>query len=66
MPGFSYAGHGWRKPSILELLPNSLKWSSPHLGEMLAYGAYGPGPSGTLPTDASLQDRLLDWFGRRP
>jgi hypothetical protein len=41
----------------------------PHLGEMLAYGAYGaygPGLGGTLPTDASLQGRLLDWFGRRP
>jgi uncharacterized protein (TIGR03086 family) len=38
----------------------------PHLGDMLAYGAYGAGPSGTLPFDASLQSRLLDWFGRRP
>lgn len=38
----------------------------PHLGEMLAYGAYGAGPSGTLPPDASQQSRLLDWFGRRP
>ncbi|MDF1605427.1 TIGR03086 family metal-binding protein [Nocardioides sp. YIM 152315] len=38
----------------------------PHLDEMLAYGAYGAGPSGTLPPDASPQTRLLDWFGRRP
>lgn len=38
----------------------------PHLGDMLAYGAYGSGPSGTLPHDASSQTRLLDWFGRRP
>ena len=38
----------------------------PHLDEMLAYGAYGAGPSATLPTDASPQTRLLDWFGRRP
>jgi uncharacterized protein (TIGR03086 family) len=38
----------------------------PHLDEMLAYGAYGSGPSGNLPADASPQDRLLDWFGRRP
>jgi uncharacterized protein (TIGR03086 family) len=38
----------------------------PHLDEMIAYGAYGPGPSGTLPADASAQSRLLDWFGRRP
>lgn len=38
----------------------------PHLGEMLAFGAFGAGPSGTLPPDASPQSRLLDWFGRRP
>jgi uncharacterized protein (TIGR03086 family) len=38
----------------------------PHLDEMLAYGAYGEGPSGTLPSDAPPQARLLDWFGRRP
>jgi uncharacterized protein (TIGR03086 family) len=38
----------------------------PHLDDMLAYGAYGSGPSGTLPPDASTQSRLLDWFGRRP
>ena len=38
----------------------------PHLDDMLAFGAYGPGPSGTLPPDASPQRRVLDWFGRRP
>jgi hypothetical protein len=38
----------------------------PHLDDMLASGAYGAGPSGTLPPDASPQSRLLDWFGRRP
>lgn len=38
----------------------------PHLSEMLAFGAYGQGPSGQLPSGASPQDRLLDWFGRRP
>jgi uncharacterized protein (TIGR03086 family) len=38
----------------------------PHLDDMLAFGAYGSGPSGTLPPDASPQSRLLDWFGRRP
>lgn len=38
----------------------------PHLDGLLAYGAYGAGPSGTLPADASPQSRLLDWFGRRP
>jgi hypothetical protein len=43
-----------------------LKVVEPHLDEMLAFGAYGAGPSGTLPPDASPQSRLLDWFGRRP
>ena len=38
----------------------------PHLDEMLAYGAYGDGPSGRLPTEATTQLRLLDAFGRRP
>lgn len=38
----------------------------PHLGEMLATGAYGAGPSGTLAADAPALSRLLDWFGRRP
>lgn len=37
----------------------------PHLDDMLAFGAYGEGPSGTLPRQASQQTRLLDWFGRR-
>jgi uncharacterized protein (TIGR03086 family) len=43
-----------------------LKVVEPHLDDMLAFGAYGAGPSGTLPPDASPQSRLLDSFGRRP
>jgi len=43
-----------------------LQLVEPHLDEMLAFGAYGDGPSGTLPPTASPQSRLLDWFGRRP
>lgn len=43
-----------------------LELVEPHLDDMVAFGAYGAGPSGTLPPDASPQDRLLDWFGRRP
>ena len=38
----------------------------PHLDELIAYGAYGAGPSGDLPADASPQLRLLDALGRRP
>jgi uncharacterized protein (TIGR03086 family) len=39
---------------------------APHLDDLLATGAYGEGPSGTLPPGASPQEELLDWFGRRP
>lgn len=50
-------------PGVVE---NVLQLVEPHLDEMLATGAYGAGPSGTLPSDASPQRRLLDSFGRRP
>ncbi len=43
-----------------------MKVVEPHLDDMLAFGAYGEGPSGTLPPDGPPQNRLLDWFGRRP
>ena len=38
----------------------------PHLPFMLAFGAYGDGPSGAVSADAAQQARLLDAFGRRP
>lgn len=38
----------------------------PHLDWMLAFGAYGDGPSGTVSPQAPLQTRMLDAFGRRP
>lgn len=38
----------------------------PRLPELLPYGAYGDGPSGTVTDDASTQLRLLDALGRRP
>jgi hypothetical protein len=38
----------------------------PQLDEMLAYSAYGSGPSVTLPPTEPPQHRLLDSFGRRP
>lgn len=50
-------------PQVVDAL---LTVVEPHLDDMLAYGAYGTGPSGTLPADASPQSRLLDSFGRRP
>lgn len=49
-----------------QIVVGVLKTVEPHLDEMLAFGAYGAGPSGTLPADASSQARLLDAFGRRP
>jgi hypothetical protein len=50
-------------PSVVGALASVVK---PHIEEMVAFGAYGDGPSGTLCADASVQDQLLDWFGRRP
>jgi uncharacterized protein (TIGR03086 family) len=50
-------------PAVVDAL---LALVEPHLDDMLALGAYGDGPSGTLPSDAPAQTRLLDWFGRRP
>lgn len=50
-------------PSIVVAVSDLVE---PHLDSMLAFGAYGDGPSGTLPPDTTPQTRLLDWFGRRP
>jgi uncharacterized protein (TIGR03086 family) len=49
-----------------QVVARLLEVVEPHLEEMLDFGAYGPGPSGTLPYDAPPQQRLLDLFGRRP
>ncbi|MEV8371681.1 maleylpyruvate isomerase N-terminal domain-containing protein [Kribbella sp. NPDC056861] len=53
-------------PTLDALLVNGL-WTmvEPHLDEMRAMGTFGTGASGSLPPDASPQDRLLDAFGRR-
>lgn len=66
--------HGWdllRAAGLDETLDPTVVselWAlvEPHLPAMLAYGAYGAGPSGKRPEDASIQTRLLDAFGRRP
>jgi uncharacterized protein (TIGR03086 family) len=50
-------------PQVVDRL---LEVVEPHLDEMLDFGAYGRGPSGTLPSDAPPQQHLLDVFGRRP
>lgn len=50
-------------PLVLEGL---LVLVEPHIDEMIAFGAYGDGPSGTLSSEATPQARLLDMFGRRP
>jgi uncharacterized protein (TIGR03086 family) len=49
-----------------DVVVHLLELVDPHLDEMLEFGAYGEGPSGTVPSDASPQRRLLDTFGRRP
>lgn len=50
-------------PLVVDRLLTLVK---PHLDDMLSFGSYGEGPSGTLPPEAPPQARLLDWFGRRP
>jgi uncharacterized protein (TIGR03086 family) len=49
-----------------DVVARLLEVIEPHLEEMLAFGAYGAGPSGTVPPGASPQEGLLDTFGRRP
>jgi len=49
-----------------EVVDGLLAVVEPHLDEILAFGAYGDGPSGTLTLGADPQRRLLDMFGRRP
>jgi len=50
-------------PAVVEHLWNAL---SPMAAGLGASGMFGTGPSGTVPTDADLQSRLLDLVGRRP
>ncbi|HEY0903138.1 MAG TPA: TIGR03086 family metal-binding protein [Marmoricola sp.] len=50
-------------PGVVEGL---LAVVEPHVDAILAFGAYGDGPSGEVPPDADPQLRLLDMFGRRP
>ena len=69
-----YLLHSWdiaRATGSDELLPDGLvvaTWT--RMGPMAAVitkiGAYGSGPSGTIPENAPLQQRLLDLTGRRP
>jgi uncharacterized protein (TIGR03086 family) len=66
--------HGWdllRSAEIDETLAPVVveqAWTTlrPDLPKLLAFGAYGDGPSGTVPETASAQAKLLDAFGRRP
>lgn len=50
-------------PSLVDLL--WAEWS-PRADQAASLGVLGAGPSGSLPADASTQDRLLDLTGRRP
>ena len=69
-----YALHGWDlaraigaddtiDPTVLEALEQLFTAMGPLVA---ASGMFGTGASGTLPADASLQDRVLDLSGRRP
>ena len=69
-----FALHAWdlaRAIGADETLPEDLVnqvWSGiePMLPIIGTLGAFGEGPSGTVPEDAPLQTRLLDATGRRP
>jgi uncharacterized protein (TIGR03086 family) len=69
-----HALHGWDlaraigaddtiDPDVLEALLGLLTAMGPMV---VASGMFGTGASGSLPVDASLQDRVLDLSGRRP
>lgn len=69
-----YGLHGWDlaraigaddaiDPDVLEALWSLMEPLAPFLP---ATGMFGDGPSGTVPTDAPLQLRVLDLSGRRP
>lgn len=69
-----FALHAWdlaRAIGADETLPEDLVnqvWTGiePMLPIIGTLGAFGEGPSGTVPEDAPLQTRLLDATGRRP
>ena len=69
-----FALHAWdlaRAIGADETLPDDLVsqvWAGiePMLPIIGTIGAFGEGPSGTVPEDAPLQTRLLDATGRRP
>ncbi|MFT4083867.1 MAG: maleylpyruvate isomerase N-terminal domain-containing protein [Nocardioides sp.] len=50
-------------PAVVDALWDEVE---PRLAWLLAFGAYGEGPSGSLPPTAPRQMRLLDALGRRP
>ena len=49
-----------------ELVPDVWREYQPLLGAAAGNGAFGTGPSGTVPDDAPLSLRLLDFTGRNP
>jgi uncharacterized protein (TIGR03086 family) len=65
--------HAWdllwtaRQDDTLDPTVTEQLWAlvEPHLTEMLAFGSYGDGPSGSVSAEAPAQFRLLDAFGRR-
>ena len=66
--------HGWDvargsgQPEHLDEEAAAALWEAaqPVLPLMVQRGIYGEGPSGTVPDDAPVQQRLLDAMGRRP
>jgi uncharacterized protein (TIGR03086 family) len=50
-------------PDVVQLVWDDISPMAPVIAQL---GVFGNGPSGTVPDDALLQERLLDLLGRRP
>ncbi|MFT4617036.1 MAG: hypothetical protein ACI9DE_001299 [Halioglobus sp.] len=50
-------------PDVVQIVWDDISPMAPVIAQL---GVFGNGPSGTVPDDAPLQERLLDLLGRRP
>ncbi len=50
-------------PDVVQIVWDDISPMAPVIAQL---GVFGNGPSGAVPDDAPLQERLLDLLGRRP